>query len=73
MTPALSAAHGALAAPPHPALENTNHVLNISIFAAFVLITLLVVYQVSSRGSSSEYFVAGSAFSGAQNGVAVQA
>lgn len=71
MTPALSAAHGALAAPPHPALENTNHVLNISIFAAFVLITLLVVYQVSSRGSSSEYFAAGSAFSGAQNGVAL--
>ncbi|GAA4612241.1 solute symporter family protein [Saccharopolyspora hordei] len=48
-----------------------NAIVNTAVFAAFVLITLFIVYRVSSRGSSSDYFVAGSAFSGAQNGIAL--
>ncbi|MGP4021056.1 solute symporter family protein [Saccharopolyspora sp. 5N708] len=46
-------------------------IINTSVFAVFVLITLFIVYRVSSRGSSSDYFVAGSSFSGAQNGIAL--
>jgi cation/acetate symporter len=45
--------------------------VNTAIFAIFVLITLFVVYRVSSRGGSSDFFAAGSSFSGAQNGVAL--
>ncbi|MDA3648179.1 cation acetate symporter [Saccharopolyspora indica] len=46
-------------------------IINTAVFAAFVLVTLFIVYRVSSRGSSSDYFVAGSSFSGAQNGIAL--
>lgn len=52
-------------------LPSDAPVVNTVIFAAFVLVTLFVTYRVSSRGSSSEYFAAGSAFTGAQNGVAL--
>lgn len=52
-------------------LPSDAPVVNTAIFAAFVLVTLFVTYRVSSRGSSSEYFAAGSAFTGAQNGVAL--
>jgi cation/acetate symporter len=46
--------------------------LNISVFAAFVAITLYVVYRVSNRHTStSDYYAAGSAFTGSQNGVAL--
>ena len=46
--------------------------LNISVFAAFVAITLYVVYRVSNRNAStSDYYAAGSAFTGSQNGVAL--
>ncbi|KAA5836882.1 cation acetate symporter [Saccharopolyspora hirsuta] len=48
-----------------------NSIINTAVFAAFVLVTLFIVYRVSSRGSSSDYFVAGSSFSGAQNGIAL--
>jgi cation/acetate symporter len=50
---------------------NSSPLLNISIFGAFIVLTLVIVYRVSSRGSSSEYFAAGSAFTGAQNGIAL--
>ncbi|GAB3684966.1 solute symporter family protein [Saccharopolyspora tripterygii] len=50
---------------------DTNPMLNISIFAAFVLITLYIVYRVSSAGSTTDYFAAGSQFTGAQNGIAL--
>ncbi|MEV5541736.1 cation acetate symporter [Saccharopolyspora shandongensis] len=48
-----------------------NAIINTSVFAVFVLITLFVVYRVSNRGTSSDYFVAGSSFSGVQNGIAL--
>ncbi|MEB3368259.1 solute symporter family protein [Saccharopolyspora mangrovi] len=50
---------------------DTNPILNISIFAVFVLITLFIVYRVSSAGSTTDYFAAGSQFTGAQNGIAL--
>ncbi|MFC7340993.1 cation acetate symporter [Saccharopolyspora griseoalba] len=50
---------------------NANPVLNISIFAVFVLVTLFIVYRVSSAGTTTDYFAAGSGFTGAQNGVAL--
>ena len=46
-------------------------VLNISIFGVFVLITLVIVYRVSSVGTATDYFAAGGGFSGAQNGIAL--
>ena len=59
-------------------LAETNQVLpsdhaitNTTIFAVFVLITLVVVYRVGSMASSSDYFVAGSTFTGLQNGIAL--
>jgi cation/acetate symporter len=47
-------------------------ILNISVFAAFVLVTLVVVFRVS-RGNrtASDYYAAGRSFTGPQNGVAI--
>jgi cation/acetate symporter len=46
--------------------------LNITVFAGFIAITLLVVYRVSHRNTSTaDYYAAGSAFTGSQNGVAI--
>ncbi len=47
-------------------------VLNTIVFAAFVLITLYVVYKVSTRNSSTaDYYAAGGRFTGPQNGIAL--
>jgi cation/acetate symporter len=52
--------------------ETGNAVLNTSIFAGFVLITLFIVYRVNTRNSTaSDFYTAGSAFTGAQNGIAL--
>jgi len=49
-----------------------NPAINISIFAAFVLLTLFIVIRVSRRNTSAaEFFTAGRAFSGPQNGIAI--
>ncbi|MFE0023880.1 cation acetate symporter [Amycolatopsis sp. NPDC059021] len=49
-----------------------NPVLNTLVFALFVAITLFVVYRASTRNSStSDYYAAGSAFTGRQNGIAL--
>jgi len=46
--------------------------LNIAIFLAFVVTTLVIVYRVSqARSSASDYYAAGSSFTGPQNGVAI--
>jgi cation/acetate symporter len=43
-----------------------------TVFAAFVAITLYVVYRMGRRNTStSDYYAAGSAFTGAQNGIAI--
>ncbi|MGH3687257.1 MAG: solute symporter family protein [Pseudonocardiaceae bacterium] len=47
--------------------------LNAGIFIFFVLITLVIVFRVSHRASSSaaDYYTAGRSFTGAQNGIAI--
>jgi cation/acetate symporter len=46
--------------------------LNISVFAAFVVVTLVVVFRVSrSNRTASDYYAAGRSFTGPQNGVAI--
>ncbi|WET81930.1 cation acetate symporter [Amycolatopsis sp. QT-25] len=53
-------------------IPDNDPVLNIAVFALFVAITLFVVYRVSTRNSStSDYYAAGSAFTGRQNGIAL--
>ncbi|TCO64561.1 solute symporter family protein [Actinocrispum wychmicini] len=49
-----------------------NPTLNISIFAAFVLITLVIVIRASrNQKTAADYYAAGRAFTGAQNGIAI--
>ncbi|AYJ48649.1 solute symporter family protein [Rhodococcus sp. P1Y] len=46
--------------------------VNIAIFAAFVIITMVVVIRASKKNATaSEFFTAGGGFSGPQNGVAI--
>jgi cation/acetate symporter len=46
--------------------------LNVSIFVAIVAVTLYVVYRVSSRNTTvADYYAAGGAFTGQQNGLAL--
>ena len=46
--------------------------LNIAIFAAFVVITLVIVIRVSSgKKTAEQYYTAAGAFTGRQNGVAI--
>jgi cation/acetate symporter len=47
-------------------------ILNISIFAGFVLVTLVVVFRASRNNkTASDYYAAGRSFTGPQNGVAI--
>ncbi len=50
-----------------------NSIINISIFAAFVLITLVVVIMVTrnSEKKSGAFYTGGASFSGRQNGLAI--
>ncbi|BBY59614.1 solute symporter family protein [Mycolicibacterium sarraceniae] len=49
-----------------------NPVVNISIFVAFVLVTLFVVIRAGrSNTNATEFFTGGRAFSGPQNGIAI--
>ena len=54
-------------------VANNNPVLNITVFAIFVVATLAVVVYVSRRATSgaSDFYTAGGGFSGPQNGVAI--
>ncbi|WP_312863450.1 solute symporter family protein [Spinactinospora alkalitolerans] len=53
-------------------MEGINPVLNFSIFGAFVLITLIIVFRASrNTKTASDYYAAGRAFSGPQNGIAI--
>jgi cation/acetate symporter len=46
--------------------------LNVAIFSLFVLVTLVFVYRASrTNQTASDYYAAGRAFTGAQNGVAI--
>ena len=49
-----------------------NPAVNIGIFVAFVIITLVIVIRVGRRNTNAtEYFTGGHAFTGRQNGVAI--
>ena len=53
-------------------MNGANTFVNLGVFGAFVLLTLFIVYRASSRNqSASDYYAAGSSFTGAQNGVAL--
>jgi cation/acetate symporter len=49
-----------------------NPLLNIGIFALFVVVTLVVVFRASrATKTASDYYAAGRSFTGAQNGIAI--
>src|SRR5437763_5405096 len=54
-------------------VKGSSPLLNISIFALFVVVTLVVVLRASRTTSTaaSDYYTAGRAFSGPQNGIAI--
>ncbi|UJW35899.1 cation acetate symporter [Saccharothrix sp. AJ9571] len=53
-------------------VQGSNPVLNMSIFGAFVVVTLVIVFRASrNTKTASDYYAAGRAFSGPQNGVAI--
>ncbi|SFQ45859.1 cation/acetate symporter [Amycolatopsis arida] len=53
-------------------IEGGNPALNISVFGLFVVITLVVVFRASrNTRTASDYYAAGRAFTGPQNGVAI--
>jgi cation/acetate symporter len=46
--------------------------INVSVFLVVVAVTLFIVYKVSSRNATAaDYYAAGSAFTGVQNGIAL--
>ncbi|GGS18424.1 solute symporter family protein [Actinokineospora fastidiosa] len=52
--------------------EGSNTTLNIAIFAAFVAVTLVVVLRASRNSrTAADYYAAGRAFTGPQNGIAI--
>lgn len=54
-----------------PTVDN-NPVLNISIFLAFVVITLIIVFRASRNNkTAADYYAAGRSFTGPQNGFAI--
>jgi cation/acetate symporter len=53
-------------------VSGSNPAINISIFAVFVLITLVVVFRASrNTRTAADYYAAGRAFTGPQNGIAI--
>ncbi|UJW34351.1 cation acetate symporter [Saccharothrix sp. AJ9571] len=53
-------------------VQGSNPALNISIFGAFVVVTLVIVFRASrNTKTASDYYAAGRAFSGPQNGIAI--
>ncbi|WP_019927927.1 cation acetate symporter [Nocardia sp. BMG111209] len=54
------------------AVEGSHPGLNITIFAIFVAITLVIVFRASrDTRTAAHYYAAGRSFSGAQNGIAI--
>ncbi|MCP2253330.1 cation/acetate symporter [Prauserella aidingensis] len=53
-------------------VEGGNPLVNIGIFALFVIITLVIVFRASKNTkTASDYYAAGRSFSGPQNGTAI--
>ncbi len=54
------------------AVDTGNPVINISIFLAFVVVTLVIVLRASRNNrTAADYYAAGRSFSGPQNGTAI--
>ena len=54
-----------------PVTAESNPVLNISIFLAFVAVTLFIVIRASKNNkTAADYYAAGRSFTGPQNGFA---
>jgi cation/acetate symporter len=54
------------------AAAESNTALNIGIFAAFVVVTLYIVFRASRKSKTAvDYYAAGHSFTGVQNGVAI--
>lgn len=55
-----------------PATQVGDPVVNIAIFGAFVLVTLVIVFRASRNNrSAADYYAAGRSFTGPQNGTAI--
>ncbi|WP_349827449.1 solute symporter family protein [Brevibacterium litoralis] len=55
-----------------PVEVENNPVLNIAIFAAFVAVTMFIVFRASrNNASAADYYAGGRSFSGTQNGFAI--
>ena len=57
-----------------PDLAESNPILNIIVFIAFIVITMIVVTRVSKGGNkkdASDFYTGGAQFSGTQNGLAI--
>lgn len=53
-------------------MEDNNPILNISIFLAFVVVTLVIVFRASRNNkTAADYYAAGRSFTGPQNGFAI--
>ncbi|GEK79420.1 solute symporter family protein [Agrococcus baldri] len=53
-------------------LDEINPVINMIVFAAFVALTLVIVFRVSRRkATENQFYAAGRSFSGRQNGIAI--
>lgn len=62
----------ALASAATPDLQQVDPVINMVVFAAFVAVTLFIVFRVSRRkATENEFYAAGRSFSGRQNGIAI--
>jgi cation/acetate symporter len=65
-------AHGLATAAAEEATNVGDPLLNISIFAAFVAVTLIVVLRASRNNkTAADYYAAGRSFTGPQNGTAI--
>ncbi|QCB93490.1 solute symporter family protein [Cellulomonas shaoxiangyii] len=63
---------GVLPAATAPAEQIGEPVVNIAIFGAFVLVTLVIVFRASRNNrSAADYYAAGRSFTGPQNGTAI--
>ncbi|SDR88255.1 solute symporter family protein [Agrococcus carbonis] len=52
--------------------QEINPVINMIVFAAFVAVTLFIVFRVSRRkATENEFYAAGRSFTGRQNGIAI--
>ncbi|MGL4241595.1 MAG: solute symporter family protein, partial [Beijerinckiaceae bacterium] len=69
---ALLGASGAAPMAAAPAEVENNPLLNIAIFLAFVVVTLVIVFRASRNNrTAADYYAAGRSFTGPQNGIAI--